>query len=100
MAEHLETCSACQSALETMSEPDDLMQALAVSDDSDSFAQEAACICFVEHLAAESHSESATRKISDPPANTPSPSGKSEAETQTVPTGVRFGQYILLRQIG
>ncbi len=105
VAEHLESCTACQSALETLADQDDLVRALAVLDEPEQFAQEAACVCFVQHLATESRTDCETRLSmsrahgSGLPDTLPG-DRRSEAEAAVLPAGVRFGQYVLLRQIG
>lgn len=105
VAAHLESCVACQSALETVNDHDELMQALCESEEAEHFSQEAACACFVEQLAVASRTECETRlstnkASADAESNDTVSGGDSGPHAPEQAAAVRFGQYVLLRQIG
>lgn len=100
IAAHLETCGACQAELETVGDQDDLLQALELADDQvQQFSAEPACACLVAQMADASRTECESfLSVNGPAAR--SADERTGREPNDTAAGVRFGQYVLLRQIG
>lgn len=92
VATHIDSCETCQLRMERLSASGDtLVKALQVEAQPEGFLDEAACQECVQRLVEQSTSGFGTGEW----VKSPEPD-----EPPISPKGVRFGQYLLLRQIG
>lgn len=92
VATHIDSCETCQLRMERLSASGDtLVKALQVEAQPEGFLDEAACQECVQRLVEQSTSGFGTGEwVKSPDPDMP----------PIAPKGVRFGQYLLLRQIG
>lgn len=100
VAVHLETCNRCEATLAQLSPDDELAVALATSTEADRFAEEPECVQVLARIADESLADATLLYPGQEKADVSDVAETGAPVVIRETPAVRFGQYILLRQIG